>query len=284
MLITAAQSRAVLEAAESRASSLGVNVNVALVDAGVHLKAFTRMDGAVLGSIDIAIKKARTAALFAVPSEAVWQYCKPGAPAHFLELTNGGLAPFAGGLPLHDAHGELLGAVGVSGGTVAQDAEIAEAAAGALDRTSTESRNRAVVEAAFRAWSDGTGSPFDLLRDDATWTIVGRSVASKSYQGREAFVREVIRPFNARLSEPLKPSVRRIYADGDHVIVFFDATGTARDGEPYSNTYAWFFEMREGRVLAATAFFDSVEFNELWARVAPDAQEPIGSSRHAEPA
>jgi uncharacterized protein GlcG (DUF336 family) len=97
----------------------------------VHLKAFTRMDGAPLASIDIALKKARTAALFHAPSEAVWEYCKPGAPAPGLELTNGGLAPFGGGVPL-DADGELVGAVGVSGGAVAQDREIALAAAAAF--------------------------------------------------------------------------------------------------------------------------------------------------------
>ena len=135
----------------------------------------------------------------------------------------------------------------------------------------TESRNKALIEASFKAWSAGTGSPYDLLAEDATWTIVGRSAASKTYQGREAFMREVIRPFNARMREPLKPSIRRIYGDGDTVIVFFDARGTARDGKPYVNTYAWFLELRNGKIVAASAFFDSLEFNELWARVALDA-------------
>ena len=132
MPLHASDARAVIAAAEDKASSMGVPVIVAVVDAGVHLKAFVRMDGAVLGSIDIALKKARTAALFGIDSEAVWEYCKPGAPAHALELTNGGLAPFGGGVPLRGADGELLGAVGVSGGAVAQDSEIAQAAAAAL--------------------------------------------------------------------------------------------------------------------------------------------------------
>jgi uncharacterized protein GlcG (DUF336 family) len=121
-----------IEAAEATASQIGVSVNIAVLDAGVHLKAFSRMDGAVLGSIDIAMKKARTAALFEASSEAVWEYCKPGAPAPGLELTNGGLAPFAGGIPLKGADGRLIGAVGVSGGAVAQDLEIAQAAAAAF--------------------------------------------------------------------------------------------------------------------------------------------------------
>jgi uncharacterized protein len=135
----------------------------------------------------------------------------------------------------------------------------------------TESRNRAIVDASFTAWSDGTGSPFDLLTDDATWTIVGRSVAARTYKGREAFLRDVIRPFNARMREPLKPSITRLYADGNSVVVFFDARGTARDGKPYVNTYAWFLELRDGKVIAASAFFDSIEFNELWSRVTPVA-------------
>ena len=68
-------------------------------------------------------------ALFQADSAAVWDYCKPGAPAPALELSNGGLAPFGGGVPLRNAGGELIGAVGVSGGAVAQDTEIARAAA-----------------------------------------------------------------------------------------------------------------------------------------------------------
>jgi uncharacterized protein GlcG (DUF336 family) len=131
MSLTLDRARAVIAAAEAKASELGVSVIVVVVDAGVHPKVFSRMDGAPLGSIDIAIKKARTAALFNTTSEAVWEYCKPGAPAHGLEHTNGGLAPFGGGVPL-EAGGEFAGAVGVSGGSVAQDSEIARAAADAF--------------------------------------------------------------------------------------------------------------------------------------------------------
>jgi uncharacterized protein GlcG (DUF336 family) len=131
MALTTSRARAVVAAAENRAREMGVAVVTAVLDAGVHLKEFSRMDGAPLGSIDIAVKKARTAALFGTNSENVWEYCKPGAPAPGLELTNGGLAPFGGGIPLLVA-GELAGAVGVSGGAVAQDLEIAQAAAAAL--------------------------------------------------------------------------------------------------------------------------------------------------------
>ncbi len=132
-----------------------------------------------------------------------------------------------------------------------------------------EIRNKAVVQAGFDAWRAGTGSPYDLLADDASWTIVGHSVASKTYPSKEAFMSEVIRPFNARMSVGLKPTIRHLYAEGDTVIIFFDASGTARDGQPYSNTYAWFLDMRDGKVANAFAFFDSVVFNEFWQRVKP---------------
>jgi ketosteroid isomerase-like protein len=130
-------------------------------------------------------------------------------------------------------------------------------------------RNKSAVKASFDAWRDGIGSPFFLLAERATWTIVGHSVAAKTYASREAFVSEVIRPFNARMNGGLKPTIRNIYADGNTVIVFFDATGTARDGKPYQNTYAWFLEMTDGKVVKAFAFFDSIEFNDYWQRVSP---------------
>ena len=131
-MITSRQVRAMIAAAEARAGEIGVPVNIAVLCAGAHLKAFTRMDGAVLGSVEVATSKARTSVLFEVPSEAVWEYCKPGAPAPGLERSNGGLATFAGGIPLFDASGVLIGAVGVSGGLVPQDLEIARAAAASL--------------------------------------------------------------------------------------------------------------------------------------------------------
>ena len=83
-------------------------------------------------------------------------------------------------------------------------------------------------------------------------------------------MREVIRPFNARMRVPLKPEIRHIYTDGDTVIVFFDAKGTARDGKPYvQHLRVVPRDARRAGLIAASAFFDSLEFNELWARVAP---------------
>ena len=131
-MLSLSQAQAALAAGQARAAALGVPVNIAVLDAAAHLKAFGRMDDAVLGSIDVALGKARTAALFGITSEAVWDYCKPGAPAPGLERSNGGLMTFPGGVPLRDANGRLVGAIGVSGGSPDQDADIARAAAAAL--------------------------------------------------------------------------------------------------------------------------------------------------------
>jgi len=133
----------------------------------------------------------------------------------------------------------------------------------------TEARNKAIVQRSFDAWVDGSGSPFDLLEPDATWTIAGRSLVSRTYDNRADFMNAVIRPFNARMTEGLMPRIRSIAADGNQVIILFDGSAIARDGEPYVNTYAWFFDMKNGKVVNATAFFDSIAFDELWQRVKP---------------
>jgi uncharacterized protein GlcG (DUF336 family) len=126
-------SDAVVAAAVDEAHAIGVPMNIAVLDSGANLKAFLRMDGALLGSIDIALKKARTAALFGMNTEAVGEFCKPGGTSPGLDATNGGLVVFAGGLPLRGAAGELVGAVGVSGGSVVQDFRVASAAASAAN-------------------------------------------------------------------------------------------------------------------------------------------------------
>ena len=135
--------------------------------------------------------------------------------------------------------------------------------------TTVQDSNKALVRAGFERWAKGTGGPFELLAPDAEWTIVGTSPLSKTYRSKQQFLDEVINPFNARMAKPLVPTIRGLYADGDTVIIFFDGAGTARDGKPYRNTYTWYFQMKDGVVFKAVAFFDTREFDEFWARVSP---------------
>ena len=97
----------------------------------------------------------------------------------------------------------------------------------------------------------------------------GFSPLSKTYHSRQQFLEEVIDPFNACMAKPLVPSVRNIYADGDTVIILFDADATVIDGRPYHNTYTWYFQMKESKVIKAIAFFDTREFDQFWNRVSP---------------
>jgi uncharacterized protein GlcG (DUF336 family) len=131
MTLTEEIAAGAIAAARAAASEIGVPMNIAVLDAGAHLKAFARMDGALLGSIDIALGKAKTAVLFGMNSEAVGEFCKPGGPSPGLELTNGTLVVFAGGVPILDRDGGVIGSVGVSGGAVEQDLLVARAAASA---------------------------------------------------------------------------------------------------------------------------------------------------------
>jgi uncharacterized protein GlcG (DUF336 family) len=127
MHLSLKEAQTIVELARAHAEKIGVPMNIAVVDAGGHLLTFARMDKATLGSIDIALKKAKTSVLFNGPSEGLWEYCKPGGPAPTTEDTNGGLIPYAGGVPIRAADGSPSGAIGVSGGMPVQDGEVARA-------------------------------------------------------------------------------------------------------------------------------------------------------------
>jgi len=130
--LTRERAETALEAALDKAEDLDLKMNVAIVDAGANLKAFLRMDGAWLGSIDIAIKKARTARLFDMNTGEIGELSQPGGSLYNIEHSNGGLITFPGGVPITDGDGEVIGAVGASGSTVENDHAVAEAGTEAL--------------------------------------------------------------------------------------------------------------------------------------------------------
>jgi uncharacterized protein GlcG (DUF336 family) len=124
----------ILAAATKKAAELGTRMDIAVVDAGGNLKAFVRMDGAWLGSIDISIRKARTARWFDMNTGEIGKLSQPGGPLYGIEHSNGGLITFPGGVPLKDGKGIVVGAVGVSGSTVENDHAVAVAGAAALSK------------------------------------------------------------------------------------------------------------------------------------------------------
>jgi uncharacterized protein GlcG (DUF336 family) len=132
MVITLEESKRIISAAEHKAQQMGLPRNIAVMDAGRNLLAFHRKDGAWVASIDIAIDKAFTSAGRGLTTKKVGEMAQPGQPLFGINTTNGGrIVIFAGGIPLMRG-GEVVGAIGVSGGTVDEDHEVAEAGVAAF--------------------------------------------------------------------------------------------------------------------------------------------------------
>jgi uncharacterized protein GlcG (DUF336 family) len=132
MNISLGQAEAAIKAAKEKALELNTLMNIAIVDSGTNLVAFAHMDNAWLGSIDISQKKARTARYFNMPTGKIGELSQPGGPLYNIEHSNGGLITFPGGLPIVNAQGTIIGAIGVSGSTVENDHAVAQAGADAV--------------------------------------------------------------------------------------------------------------------------------------------------------
>ena len=132
MSITLEQAEKVIASAKQKASSIDTKMNIAVVDSGSNLVAFVHMDGSWVGSVDISIKKARTAAWFQMDTKALTPLVQPGEALFNIEHSNGGLITFPGGVILKNSEGEIIGAIGVSGSTVDDDHDVAVAGADAI--------------------------------------------------------------------------------------------------------------------------------------------------------
>lgn len=127
MNITLEQAQKAIKNALEKAKELDLKMNIAIVDSGVNLVAFAKMDDAWIGSIDIALKKAKTARYFNMPTGEIGELSQPGESLFNIEHSNGGLITFPGGIPIKNSKGEILGAIGVSGSSVENDHEVASA-------------------------------------------------------------------------------------------------------------------------------------------------------------
>src|SRR6476660_115467 len=124
-----------IAAAREKAIARKTQMCIAVVDSGANRKAFLRMDDAWVGSIDIAIKKAKTAVFFGMMTGQIGQLSQPGGPLYGIEHSNDGLITFPGGIPIVDKDGEMSGAIGVSGSTVENDHAVAMAGASCIGST-----------------------------------------------------------------------------------------------------------------------------------------------------
>jgi uncharacterized protein GlcG (DUF336 family) len=125
--VTLAEAQEIVAAAEQKAREIDQPMNIAVAEVGGHLKCFARQEEAWLASIDIAVDKAFTAAALGVATHDLAEMAQPGQPLFGINTTNGGrIVIFGGGIPL-TRDGNVVGSVGVSGGTPDQDQEVAEA-------------------------------------------------------------------------------------------------------------------------------------------------------------
>jgi uncharacterized protein GlcG (DUF336 family) len=131
-MITLADAKRIIEAAERKAVEIGQPMNIAVVDAGGNLVAHVRMDNAWIGSVDISIKKAWTARAFDIATKELAELSQSGDQFFGIHASNDGkVMIFAGGIPLKRGS-EVVGAVGVSGGLGKQDQAVAEAGVAAF--------------------------------------------------------------------------------------------------------------------------------------------------------
>jgi uncharacterized protein GlcG (DUF336 family) len=132
--LSLSDAKRMLEAGEAKAANIGIAENIAVVDAGGALVAFTRQDGALIGSTDLAIGKAITVRLFDKRTSDLAKMAQPGAPLFGIEQSNGGkVGIFGGGLPVK-VDNQIVGAVGTSAGLVEQDIAVVEAVAAAINQ------------------------------------------------------------------------------------------------------------------------------------------------------
>lgn len=132
MHVTYSLAEQALAAAIAESKKISTQMCIAVVDSGADLKAFVRMDNAWVGSVDIAIKKAKTACFFAMNTGQIGQLSQPGGPLYGIEHSNDGLITFPGGVPIVDKDGVLIGAIGVSGSSVENDHQVAKTGAEAI--------------------------------------------------------------------------------------------------------------------------------------------------------
>lgn len=134
----------------------------------------------------------------------------------------------------------------------------------AASDTAETQRNRDTVTKAFAAWAAGGQTFFDdVLAPDVVWTIKGSGPSAGVYRGREQLIERAVKPLSERLKTPIRPTVRHLWAGGEHVVIQWDGEAVAKDGKPYRNSYVWILRMRGGQASEVTAFLDLAAYDAI---------------------
>src|SRR5262249_13862470 len=139
----------------------------------------------------------------------------------------------------------------------------------------TAADNKQLLQQIFAELERGNPRPFvDSFADDVTWTIGGTTPWSRTYEGRQAVIEQLLRPLRDALTAPVKVTARRFLADGDSVVVEADGEATTRAGRPYNNHYCWIFRVEGGKVRAITEYLDTELVAKALGVPAPANLEP----------
>ena len=119
-------------------------------------------------------------------------------------------------------------------------------------------RNKAVVMGFFDAAAQGDmDAAFALIADDITWTNIGSTRFSGTYAGKQAIVEELIGPLFGQLKAGIAPTIEKLTAEGDTVVVQSTGTAETHDGTPYNNTYCQVMTIRDGQIAEVREYFDT---------------------------
>jgi len=119
-----------------------------------------------------------------------------------------------------------------------------------------ESHHATLIEQAFEHWKSGLSDITDLFTPACTWTVANAQPVTGTHADRSAFLNEAMGVITTRLRTPVMPQIKRIVAQGDHVVVLWDATAISEEGHRLENSYAWHLQMQHGSITQITAFPD----------------------------
>jgi uncharacterized protein len=125
--------------------------------------------------------------------------------------------------------------------------------------------NKKLIQDAFTAWANGDGMAFfNLLTDNATWTVMGSCPISGTYVGRQRLVEDALTPQREKLAGPPTPTVINIIAEGDTIVIQWTGKGTTKTGQPYNNSYCYVVQMENGKITRGTAYLDTELVRSIW--------------------
>src|SRR5262245_21894165 len=125
--------------------------------------------------------------------------------------------------------------------------------------------NKKLIQEAFAAWANGDGMAFfNLLAEDARWTVIGNCAISGTYVGRQQLVEDALTPQRAKLAGPPTPTVLRMIAEGDTVVIEWVGKATTKSGKPYNNSYCYVVQIENGKIIRGTAYLDTELVRSIW--------------------